>query len=32
VGFTPVKFPERYMERHDPRVYETSAHEIRKTT
>ena len=21
-GFTPVKFPERYMERHDPRVYE----------
>jgi len=32
VGFTPVKFPERYMERHDPRVYETSAQEIRKTT
>ena len=31
VGFTPVKFPERYMERHDPHVYETSAHEIRKT-
>lgn len=27
VGFTPVKFPERYMERHDPHVYE-----IRKTT
>lgn len=22
VGFTPVKFPERYMERHDPNVYE----------
>jgi GNAT superfamily N-acetyltransferase len=32
VGFTPVKFPERYMERHDPLVYETSTHEIRKTT
>jgi GNAT superfamily N-acetyltransferase len=32
VGFTPVKFPERYMERHDPHVYETSANEIRKTT
>jgi GNAT superfamily N-acetyltransferase len=32
VGFTPVKFPERYMERHDPLVYETSSHEIRKTT
>ena len=32
VGFTPVKFPERYMERHDPHVYETSAREIRKTT
>jgi GNAT superfamily N-acetyltransferase len=31
VGFTPVKFPERYMERHDPHVYETRAHEIRKT-
>src|SRR5260370_1662041 len=29
VGFTPVKFPERYMERHDPHVYETSANEIR---
>jgi GNAT superfamily N-acetyltransferase len=27
VGFTPVKFPERYMELHDPDVYE-----IRKTT
>jgi GNAT superfamily N-acetyltransferase len=27
VGFTPVKFPERYMERHDPDVYK-----IRKTT
>jgi len=26
-GFTPVKFPERYMELHDPQVYE-----IRKTT
>jgi GNAT superfamily N-acetyltransferase len=26
-GFTPVKAPERYMERHDPSVYET-----RKTT
>jgi len=22
VGFTPVKFPERYMERHDPHVNE----------
>jgi GNAT superfamily N-acetyltransferase len=22
VGFTPVKSPERYMERHDPNVYE----------
>jgi GNAT superfamily N-acetyltransferase len=22
VGFTPVKSPERYMERHDPQVYE----------
>jgi GNAT superfamily N-acetyltransferase len=22
VGFTPVKFPERYMERHDAQVYE----------
>lgn len=32
VGFTPVKFPERYMERHDPLVYETSTHEIGKTT
>jgi GNAT superfamily N-acetyltransferase len=32
VGFTPVKFPERYMERHDPHVYESSANEIRKTT
>ena len=32
VGFTPVKFPERYMERHDPHVYETTAHEIRKMT
>lgn len=32
VGFTPVKFPERYMERHDPLVYETSSHEIGKTT
>jgi GNAT superfamily N-acetyltransferase len=32
VGFTSVKFPERYMERHDPLVYETSSHEIRKTT
>lgn len=32
VGFTPVKFPERYMERHDPHVYETAAHEVRKTT
>jgi hypothetical protein len=27
VGFAPVKFPERYMELHDPNVYE-----IRKTT
>jgi GNAT superfamily N-acetyltransferase len=27
MGFTPVKFPERYMELHDPHVYET-----RKTT
>ena len=27
VGFTPVKFPERYMELQDPHVYE-----IRKTT
>jgi hypothetical protein len=27
VGFTPVKFPERYMELHRPDVYE-----IRKTT
>lgn len=27
VGFTPVKFPERYMELHDPQVYE-----IRETT
>ncbi len=27
VGFTPVRFPERYMELHDPHVYE-----IRKTT
>jgi GNAT superfamily N-acetyltransferase len=27
VGFKPVKFPERYMELHDPDVYE-----IRKTT
>jgi len=26
-GFTPVKAPDRYMERHDPSVYET-----RKTT
>ena len=32
VGFTPVKFPERYMELHDPHVYETSTHEARKTT
>src|SRR5258708_2010921 len=24
VGFTPVKFPERYMELHWPNVYETS--------
>jgi|HubBroStandDraft_4_1064222.scaffolds.fasta_scaffold57752_2 ribosomal protein S18 acetylase RimI-like enzyme len=32
VGFTPVKFPERYMERHDPQVYAASANEIRKTT
>jgi GNAT superfamily N-acetyltransferase len=32
VGFTPVKFPERYLERHDPHVYESSADEIRKTT
>jgi GNAT superfamily N-acetyltransferase len=31
VGFTPVKFPERYMERHDPYVYESSANEIRET-
>jgi GNAT superfamily N-acetyltransferase len=31
-GFTPVKSPERYMERHDPHVYATSADEIRKTT
>jgi GNAT superfamily N-acetyltransferase len=28
VGFTPVKFPERYMELHDPHVYESH----RKTT
>jgi GNAT superfamily N-acetyltransferase len=27
VGFTPVKFPERYMELHDPQVYE-----IKETT
>jgi len=27
VGFTPVKFPERYMELHDPHVYE-----IKETT
>ena len=27
VGFAPVKFPERYMELHDPQVYE-----IRETT
>ena len=27
IGFTPVKFPERYMELHDPHVYE-----IRETT
>lgn len=27
VGFAPVKFPERYMELHDPHVYE-----VRKTT
>jgi GNAT superfamily N-acetyltransferase len=27
VGFTPVKFPERYMESHDPQVYE-----IKETT
>ena len=27
VGFTPVKFPERYMESHDPHVYE-----IKETT
>lgn len=32
VGFTPVRFPERYMERHDPHVYETPSPEIRKTT
>jgi len=32
VGFAPVKFPERYMERHDPHVYEISTHEVRKTT
>jgi GNAT superfamily N-acetyltransferase len=31
VGFSPVKFPERYMERHDPHVYAASANEIRKT-
>ncbi len=31
-GFTPVKSPERYMELHDPNVYEKPAHEIRKTT
>jgi N-acetylglutamate synthase-like GNAT family acetyltransferase len=24
-GFTPVKYPERYMERHDPSVYESKA-------
>jgi hypothetical protein len=23
-GFTPVKAPERFMERHNPKVYETS--------
>jgi hypothetical protein len=23
-GFTPVKAPERFMERHQPNVYETS--------
>ncbi len=32
VGFTPVKAPERYMERHDPLVYETFSNEIGKTT
>src|ERR1700727_3142561 len=32
VGFTPVKFPERYMERLDPQVYESTAREVRKTT
>jgi GNAT superfamily N-acetyltransferase len=31
-GFKPVKSPERYMELHRADVYETSAHEIRKTT
>ena len=31
VGFTPVKFPERYMERHDPHVYAASGAEIRGT-
>jgi hypothetical protein len=32
VGFTPVNFPERYMERYDPQVYAASANGIRKTT
>ena len=31
-GFTPLKSPERYMELHQPGVYDTLANEIRKTT
>ena len=31
-GFTPVKAPERYMELHQPEIYERSSYEIRKTT
>ncbi|MGA2855454.1 MAG: GNAT family N-acetyltransferase [Candidatus Sulfotelmatobacter sp.] len=31
-GFTPVKAPERYMELHRPKIYETSSYEIGKTT
>ena len=30
-GFTPLKAPERYMERHRPDVYDASPFEIRKT-
>jgi len=33
VGFTPVRFPERFMELHRPNVYETPVYETpRKTT